>query len=64
MFGIIDENKKLILSDNDYTRLRSTSLLLAKETENGFIPMFTEDNVDKAIIECSDFSIETPKQDL
>lgn len=55
MFGIIDENKNIILLDNDYARLRTTALLLAKETENGFIPMFTEETVDKSIIENPDF---------
>ena len=57
MFLIMDENKKIILSDNDYAKLRITALLLAKETENGFIPMFTEDNVDKSITEYSDSDI-------
>ena len=62
MFGIIDENKNIILLDNDYARLRTTALLLAKETENGFIPMFTEENVDKSIIEQPNFDIETIKE--
>ena len=60
MFRIIDENKNFILSDNDYSRLRTTALLLAKETENGFVPMFTDETVDEAIKECSDIDSETP----
>jgi hypothetical protein len=61
MFEIIDENKNNILSDNDYARLRTTALLLAKETENGFIPMFTEDTVDKSIIKHADFDTKLTK---
>lgn len=59
MFGIIDDNKKFILLDNNYARLRTTALLLAKKTENSFVPMFTEETVDEAIIECSDIDTET-----
>jgi len=59
MFGIIDDNKKFILLDNNYTRLRTTALLLAKKIENSFVPMFTEETVDEAIIECSDIDTET-----
>lgn len=62
MFEIIDENQNTILLDNDYTKLRTTALLLAKKTENGFVPMFTEENVDKSIIEHSDFNTETTNQ--
>lgn len=63
MFEIIDENQNTILSDNNYTRLRTTALLLAKETENGFIPMFSEETVDKSIIKHADFDTETQNQD-
>lgn len=63
MFEIIDENQNVILSDNDYTKLRVTALLLAKETENGFIPMFTKETVDKSIIEHSEFDTPTTNQD-
>lgn len=31
MFGIIDDNKKFILLDSDYDKLRTTALMLAKE---------------------------------
>ena len=33
MFGIIDENKKFLLLDDDRERLRITALMLAKEVE-------------------------------
>lgn len=33
MFGIIDDNKKFILLDSDYNKLRTTALMLAKEVE-------------------------------
>ncbi len=63
MFEIIDENQNIILSDTDYARLRTTALLLAKETENGFIPMFTEETVDKSITVRTDSNNETVNQD-
>ncbi len=59
MFGIIDENKKFILLDADKDTLRTTALMLAKETENGFVPMFNEDSIDEAIKEYVDDDIET-----
>lgn len=58
MFGIIDENKKFILLDESRETLRDTALMLAKETENGFVPMFDEDTVDEAIAEYADDDIE------
>lgn len=42
MFGIIDENKKFILLDNDRETLRSTALMLAKEVEE-IVPDYDED---------------------
>lgn len=59
MFGIIDDNKKFILLDNDYDKLRGTALILAQKTESGYIPIFNEDTVDKAIKEYDDSEIET-----
>lgn len=58
MFGIIDENKKFILIDENRGVLRTTALMLAKETEKGVVSMFTENNVDDAINEYSDENIE------
>lgn len=42
MFGIIDENKKFILLDNDHDKLRATALMLAKE-ETVVVEDFDED---------------------
>lgn len=58
MFGIIDENKKFILLDADRDTLRTTALMLAKQTENGYVTMFSEDTVDEAIKEYADEDIE------
>ena len=58
MFGIIDENKKFILLDDNRDTLRTTALMLAKQTENGYEPMFTEETVDEAIAEYTDEDIE------
>lgn len=58
MFGIIDDNKKFLLLDDDREKLRSTALMLAKETEDGFVPMFDEKTVDEAISEYADEDIE------
>lgn len=58
MFGIIDENKKFILLDADRDTLRTTALMLAKQTEDGYVPMFSEDTVDEAIKEYADEDIE------
>lgn len=58
MFGIIDENKKFILLDSDRDTLRTTALMLTKQTEDGFVPMFDEDTVDEAIKEYADDDIE------
>lgn len=55
MFGIIDENKKFILLDNDYSKLRMTALGLLKDG----VSMFNEDTVDEAITEYADEDIET-----
>ena len=57
-YGIIDENKKFILLDESRETLRATALMLAKETENGFVPMFNEDTVDEAIKEYNESEIE------
>lgn len=59
MFGIIDENKKFILLDSDRETLRTTALMLTKQTEDGFVPMFDEDTVDEAIKEYTEDDIET-----
>lgn len=59
MYGIIDENKKFILLDDNRDRLRTTALMLSKETEDGFVPMFDEDTVDEAISEYEEADIET-----
>ena len=58
MFGIIDENKKFILLDDNRDTLRTTALMLVKQTENGYEPMFTEETVDEAIAEYTDEQIE------
>lgn len=58
MFGIIDDNKKFILLDDNRDTLRTTALMLAKQTENGYEPMFTEETVDEAIAEYEDEDIE------
>lgn len=59
MFGIIDDNKKFILLDDDREKLRATALMLAEETEDGFVPMFTEETVNAAITEYTEEDIET-----
>lgn len=59
MFGIIDENKKIILYNENSSDLRTVALLHLKESENGLIPMFDEDTVDEAIKEYADEDIET-----
>lgn len=59
MFGIIDESKKFILLDEDRDTLRTSALMLAKETEEGYVPMFDEDTVDEAIKEYNESEIET-----
>lgn len=58
MFGIIDDNKKFILLDDNRETLRTTALMLAKQTEDGYEPMFTEETVDEAIAEYADEDIE------
>lgn len=58
MFGIIDENKKFILVDENRDILRATALILLKQTENGFVPMFDKNSVDEAIKEYSESDIE------
>lgn len=58
MFGIIDENKKFILLDSDRETLRTTALMLTKQTEDGFVPMFDDETVDEAIVEYADDDIE------
>lgn len=58
MFGIVDESKKFILLDSDHDKLRTTALMLAKETETGFVPMFDEDTVDESIAEYAEEDIE------
>lgn len=52
MFGIINENKKFILIDENRDILRKTALILA------CTPMFKEDTVDDAIKEYADDDIE------
>lgn len=42
MFGIIDENKKILLLDDDRERLRVTALMLAKE-ETVVVPDYDEE---------------------
>lgn len=42
MFGIIEENKKFILADDDREKLRATALMLAKET-TAVVQDFDED---------------------
>ena len=59
MFGIIDESKKFILLDADRDTLRTTALMLTKQTEDGFVPMFDDETVDEAIVEYADDDIET-----
>lgn len=43
MFGIIDENKKFLLLDEDHDRLRMTALMLVKE-ETVVVEDFDEDD--------------------
>lgn len=59
MFGIIDENKKFIAIDEKRDTLRATALMLAKKTEDTFVPMFAEENIDAIINEYDDENIET-----
>lgn len=59
MFGIIDDNKKFILLDSDHDKLRGTALILTQKTESGYVPMFNENTVDKAIKEYEESEIET-----
>lgn len=59
MFGIIDDNKKFILLDDNRDTLRTTALMLTKQTEDGFVPMFDDETVDEAIKEYADDDIET-----
>lgn len=63
MFGIIDDNNRFILLDDNYNRLRTTALLLAKKTENGYKLMFDEETVDEAIIECTENNTENLNDD-
>lgn len=42
MFGIIDDNKKFILLDEEREKLRTTALMLAKEIEE-VVPDYDED---------------------
>lgn len=58
MFGIIDDNKKFILLDDNRETLRTTALMLAKQTEDGYEPIFAEETVDEAIAEYADEDIE------
>lgn len=58
MFGIIDDNKKFIILDEERERLRITALGSMKKVEDGYVPMFTEDTVDEAIKEYEDEDIE------
>ena len=58
MFGIIDENKKFILLDNDKDILCKTALMLAKKTESGYVPMYDENTVEEAIAEYAEEDIE------
>lgn len=44
MFGIINENKKFILLDEDHDKLRMTALMLAKEVEETVIDYDAEGN--------------------
>ena len=59
MFGIIDESKKFLLLEEDRNKLRATALMLAKETDEGYVPMFDEETVDEAIAEYAEEDIET-----
>lgn len=59
MFGIIDESKKFLLLEEERNKLRATALMLAKETDKGYVPMFDEDTVDEAIKEYTEDDIET-----
>jgi len=59
MFGIIDDDKKFILIDENRDVLRATALILLKQTEDGLVPMFDENSVDEAIKEYSENDIET-----
>lgn len=51
MFGIIDENKKFILLDENRDKLRATALLLVKYVNENFVAMFDQNTVDDAIKE-------------
>lgn len=59
MFGIINESKKFLLLDENRDTLRVSALMLAKKTEEGYVPMFDEDTVDEAIKEYDESEIET-----
>lgn len=51
MFGIIDENKKFILLDENRDKLRATALLLVKYVNENFVAMFDQNTVVNAIKE-------------
>lgn len=59
MFGIIDDDKKFILLDENRDVLRATALMLAKQTKDGYVPVFTEETVDEEIKEYTDEDIES-----
>ena len=58
MFGIINEDKKFILIDKNRDILRETALMLTKEQDGIYIPMFTEKAVDEFIKEYDNDDIE------
>lgn len=58
MFGIIDENKKFILTDKNRDILHRTALMLVKNQDGIYIPIFTEKTVDESIKEYTDDDIE------
>ena len=55
MFGIIDENKKFILIDENREKLRVTALMLSSDNKQ----IFNENTVDEAIKEYNNNDIET-----
>lgn len=58
LYGIVDENKKFILLDYNRDTLVTTALSLAKKTEDGYEPMFTEETIGDAVGEYEESDIE------
>jgi hypothetical protein len=57
MFGLVDENKKFILLDYNYEKLRATALLMVKKVDGVFVQMFDKNFIDELIKEYKETDI-------